>query len=66
MATLPGKVTDGIRPADDTLLLRRQLGQWQHRNIADEQALERALRRWPLLAELADPAPLSDRQEADV
>ncbi|AEY02637.1 hypothetical protein GU3_14420 [Oceanimonas sp. GK1] len=70
MATIPDKLSESVRSADDTLLLCRQLGQWEHRNIADEQALEQALRRWPLLAELAELTggqPSADtRYEADI
>lgn len=70
MATIPDKLSESVRSADDTLLLCRQLGQWEHRNITDEQALEQALRRWPLLAELAEltggQLSADARYEADI
>ncbi len=59
-------MTDVVRPADDTRLLRQQLGHWVHRDIADEQALKQALQRWPLLAELADEQAGSEQFEADL
>lgn len=63
MVTLRGKVKAVARSADDTLYLRRQLGQWQHRDIAEQQRLEQALQRWPLLAELASAEAEVQQQE---
>ncbi|WP_344965607.1 hypothetical protein [Oceanisphaera sediminis] len=54
-----------MRPADDTLYLHRQLGRWQHRDIAEQQRLELALQRWPLLAELVfAEAEVQQQEEA--
>ena len=65
MVNLHDKVKETVRPADDTLYLRRQLGRWQHRDIAEQQRLEQALQRWPLLAELAfAEAEVQQQEEA--
>lgn len=57
-------MSDAVRPADDIRLLRRQMGYWEHRDIADEQTLQAALMRWPLLAELAGEELSPGKHEA--
>ncbi|WP_375057391.1 hypothetical protein [Zobellella sp. DQSA1] len=60
MATLSGpfQMNGRQRDTDDTLLLRRELGEWTHQDVATGQRLLSALHHWPLLAELEGLEPV--------
>ena len=53
------QMSEGQRHHDDLLLLRREVQEWQHLDIAVDERLLKALQRWPLLAqcEWTEPDP---------